>query len=288
VRLGVISDVHANLDALTAIIAAVRRRGVDAWVSAGDLIGYGPHPNECVDVVSELGVTGVVGNHELIVLGRLRGAGSSERAHASHRWTREVLRDDVIDYLAALPLRLEIGPVVVTHGSLDGPEEYVRTAAQAAAQLDRLEHSHPSARLLVVGNTHRQLLVGEGDGAVSFRTGAMTQLPTSRRHVLNPGSVGQSRQWEWPPRARAAVLDLEHGGVLFERIRYDVRAARQDLARAGLPFRSLHAPARLRSVGARRMRRLAARVRPRTRPEPAGGPAGGSRTDEEGDAHETG
>jgi predicted phosphodiesterase len=287
VRLGVISDVHANLDALTAIIAAVRRRGVDAWVSAGDLIGYGPHPNECVDVVGELGVAGVAGNHELIVLGRLPGAGSSERAQVSHHWTREALRDDVVEYLAALPLRLEIGPLVVTHGSLDDPEEYVRTAGQAAAQLNRLEHSHPAARLLVLGNTHRQLLVGQGEGAVTVRTGALTHLPASRRHVLNPGSVGQSRQWERPPRARAAVLDLEHGSVLFERIRYDVRAARRELERAGLPYRSLHAPPPLRAAVARRMRRLGALVRLQTHPEPERGPAGRSRTGEEGDAHGT-
>ena len=170
-RLGVISDVHANLDALRAVVAEVRRRGVDRWVSAGDLIGYGPHPNECVEVVAELGATGVAGNHELIVLGRLPGVGSSDRAHVSHRWTREALRGDVVDYLAALPLRVEIGPVVVSHGSLDDPEEYVRTAGQAAAQLDRLQRSHPSARLLILGNTHRQLLVGEGNGVVPARTG---------------------------------------------------------------------------------------------------------------------
>jgi predicted phosphodiesterase len=279
VRLGVISDVHGNLRALTATVAALRRRGVDRWVSAGDLIGYGPHPNECVDLVVALDAVGVAGNHELIVLGRLPGAGSSDRAHASHRWTRDALRDDVVDYLAALPPWLEIGPVVVAHGSLDDPEEYVRTAGQAAAQLDRLEQTHPSGRLLVLGNTHRQLLVGEGNGAVPVRTRETTTLPTSVRHVLNPGSVGQSRQWEWPPRARAAVIDLERGSVLFERIAYDVRAARRDLDRAGLPHRSLHAPPPLRAVVARRMRRLSARML-RTRREQAVGSADG-----EGTAH---
>jgi hypothetical protein len=104
--------------------------------------------------------------------------------------------------------------------------------------------------------------------------------------VLNPGSVGQSRQWEWPPRARAAVIDLEQGSVLFERIAYDVRAAGRDVARAGLPYRSLHAPPPLRSVVARRMRRLSARVL-RTQPEQAVGPAGRRRADGEGDVHGT-
>ena len=255
-RLGLISDVHANVHALTASIAALRRWGVDAWVSAGDLIGYGPHPNECVELVAELGATGVAGNHELIALGRLPGARSSDRAHVSHRWTRAMLRDDVIEYLAALPLRVEVDSVVVTHGSLDDPEEYVFTAGRAVAQLGRLHQEHPAARLLVLGNTHRQLLVAERAGSVAIRTGVAMTLGTGERHVLNPGSVGQSRQREWRPRARAAVLDTEQGTVVFESIGYDVRACRRDLIGAGLPYGSIHAPPPLRSVAARRMRRL--------------------------------
>jgi predicted phosphodiesterase len=285
VRLGLISDVHGNLRALTAAVAAVRRSGVDAWVSAGDLIGYGPYPNECVDVVAGLGAMGVAGNHELIVLGRLPGARSSDRAHASHRRTRDALRSDVATYLAALPTRLEIGPVVVTHGSLDDPEEYVRTAAQAAAQLQQLPHVSPSARWLVLGNTHRQMLVGERTGAAPLRVGRTSRLPAGERHVLNPGSVGQSRQWEWPPRARAAVLDLQNGDIRFERVSYDVGAGWADLRRAGLPYRSLHSPPPLRSAAARRLRRLSRRAGLPTRREQAREPGGGPPPDAKGNLH---
>jgi predicted phosphodiesterase len=260
-RLGLISDVHANLHALTATIAALRRRGVDAWVQAGDLIGYGPHPNECVERVAELGTTGVAGNHELIVLGLLPGARSSERAHVSHRRTRAMLRDDVVEYLAALPRLVEVGDVVVTHGSLDDPEEYVSTAGKAAAQLNRLHREHPTARVLVLGNTHRQLLYTDAAGSQPIRAGATMEVRTPAGHVLNPGSVGQSRQWEWPPRARAAVLDTDQGTVVFETIPYDVRACHRDLSRIGLPYRSIHSPPKMRSVVSRRLHTLSARVR---------------------------
>ena len=266
-RLALISDVHGNLHALRAAIAALQRQGVDAWISAGDLIGYGPHPNECVETVAGLSCTAVAGNHELIVLGRLSDGRSSARAQASHRWTRGVLRDDVVEYLAALPVRAQVGPVVVAHGSLDDPEEYVRSIRQASAQLVRLRAENPAARFLVLGNTHRQLLFAEGTGRAAVRPGTPAAVDGPGAHVVNPGSVGQSRQWEWPPRARAAVLDTELETVVFERIPYDVGAVRRDLTAAGLPYGSVHAPRPLRSIVTGRARRLSQRVR--------GGAAGG-------------
>lgn len=270
-RLGLISDVHANLHALEATIAVLRRRGVDGWVSAGDLIGYGPHPNECVDLVAQLDTAGVAGNHDLIALGRLPGGRSSDRARVSHRRTRDMLRDDVRSYLAALPLRVDLGPVVVTHGSLDDPEKHVSTAPRAAAELAVLRQVNPAARILVLGNTHRQLLVDEAALSRPIRAGAPMSLATGLRQVLNPGSVGQSRQWEWPPRARAAVLDLQEDTVLFEKIAYDVRACRKVLAGAGFPYRSIHAPPPARSVLTGQVRRLSARSRgsadPHRRPQ---------------------
>ncbi len=280
-RLGLISDVHGNKYALTAAVTSLRRRGVDAWVSAGDLIGYGPHPNECVELVADLGATGVAGNHELIALGRLPGARSSCRAQQSHGWTREVLRDDVIQYLSGLPLRVDLGSVVVTHGSLEDPEEYVSTAARASDQLLRLRRDHPAARWLMLGNTHRQLLVGEFARSVQIRMGVATAPAAHERYVVNPGSVGQSRQWEWPPRARAAVLDVDEGTVIFESVSYDVRACRRALRGAGLPYRAIHSPPQVRSVVKRRMRRLSARPdrASRSAPRSEGGAASASATD---------
>ncbi|MDQ3766446.1 MAG: metallophosphatase family protein [Actinomycetota bacterium] len=256
-RFGVISDVHGNLHALRATVSHLRRQGVDGWLSVGDLIGYGPHPNECVEMLAELGAAGVAGNHELIALGELSGVSSSERARRSHRWTAAELHEDVVAYLAGLPRRVEIaGGVLLTHGSLDDPEEYVNTVTKATHQLAQLAREHPTARLLVLGNTHRQQLCSERGGSLSTRSGSTIRLDVFQRHLANPGSVGQSRQWEWPPPARAMVLDVNEMTVEFHRIPYDVRAGRLELARHGLPYRSLQAPPPLRSVASRRLRRV--------------------------------
>lgn len=259
-RYGVISDVHGNLHALRAVVHDLRAQGVDAWLSLGDLIGYGPQPNECVELVAELDAVSVAGNHELIVLGEIDGASSSERAHRSHLWTRQVLGADVQAYLRRLPRRAEVDGIVLTHGSLDDPEEYVRTPARAAAELAQLAVEHPEARLLLVGNTHLQQLHSESRGRLPVASGTSVQLDLRHRYLANPGSVGQSRQWEWPPLARCLVVDVSSGQLTFRAVAYDVRGCRRELARQGLPYRSIHATpavgAALRRRGKRAWRRM--------------------------------
>lgn len=260
-RFGVISDVHGNLHALRAAIIDLRRHGVDGWLSVGDLIGYGAHPNECVETVAELGAVGVAGNHELIALGELPGASSSARAHRSHRWTAAVLRSDVAAYLRALPRRVEVEHIVVAHGSLDDPEDYVNSAPGAAEQLAQLSREHPGARLLLLGNTHRQQLYAEVAGPRTIARGSSMQLDLAQRHLANPGSVGQSRQWEWPPPVRALVVDLEHRSLSFRQVRYDHRACHRELESQGLPYRSMHAPPPLGPAVRRRARRVVGMLR---------------------------
>jgi len=239
-RYGVISDVHGNLQALMAVLADLRHQRVDAWLSIGDLIGYGPQPNECVEVVAELGAVSVTGNHELIVLGELEGRSSSERAHRSHRWTREALRPDVASYLRSLPIQADVNGIVLTHGSLGDPEEYVRTPLHASRELAKLAVEQPGAGLLLLGNTHRQQLHGERTGQVPVQTGSPLRFRADERHLANPGSVGQSRQWEWPPRARCLLVDTARGEMTFRAVPYDVRGSRRQLSRHGLPYRAIH------------------------------------------------
>ena len=254
-RIGVISDVHGSLHGLRAAIADLRRLGVDAWVSLGDLIGYGAHPNECVETVAELGAWGVAGNHELIALGGLPGAESSARAQQSHTRTASVLRSDVATYLSELPRRAVVGDIVLAHGSLDNPEEYVRSARQAADQLAQLSREHSDARLLLLGNTHRQQLYSEHAGTRRITNRSPMGIDRAQRHLANPGSVGQSRQWEWPPAVRALLVDSERSILGFRQIGYDYVGCRRELASQGLPYRSMHSPPPLGPAVRRRARR---------------------------------
>lgn len=257
-RIGLVGDVHANLSALRTAVARLRTEGVDAWVCAGDLVGYGPHPNECVETIAELGPTCVAGNHELMVLGELTDARAGWSARRSIGWTRTVLRADVRSYLAALPRTADIAGTLVAHGSPDDPEEYVRTDGRAAELLGSLS----GGRLLVLGHTHRPWLYGAGAGRLFPAGGpaapgsADLRLAADARYLVNPGAVGQSRERERSPLARFALLDVERGQVRFFAEPYDAAATRAALRARRLPPDTVHVrPGRLHTA-TRRGRRV--------------------------------
>ena len=255
-RIGLLSDVHANLFALRTALTRLRAEGVDAWVCAGDLVGYGPHPNECVETVAELDPVCVAGNHELMLLGVLPDTRAGWLARRSIGWTRGVVRADVRAYLASLPGTAGVEGMVVAHGSPGDPEEYVRTEARA------LELLHPMAdeRLLVLGHTHRPWLYGDGPATAypsSAAAGSATvPLTADTRFLVNPGAVGQSRQREAAPRARFALLDLARAEVRFFAEPYDAAATRADLRAHGLPTETVHVRPGGIAAAARRGRRL--------------------------------
>jgi len=218
-RIGIIADVHANLPALEAVLEALEAANVDTYLCAGDLVGYGPWPNECVERVAALPGLCVAGNHDLIATGRLGDGRCEPLARTTLAWTREHLGSDARAYLEALPLSARLDDVLLAHGSPEDPERAL-TAARAEEALESLD---PDVRVLVVGHTHRPLSVSAGSA-----------------RLLNPGAVGQSR--ELRVRARALVLDRATGDARFLAVRYDTARVRRALAVAGLPRRAYHLP----------------------------------------------
>ncbi|TFV62348.1 metallophosphoesterase [Geodermatophilus sp. DF01-2] len=256
-RIGVLSDVHANLPALRAALEALSRRGVDQLLVAGDLVGYGTQPNECVTTLAEVGARCVLGNHDLFVLDRLPPTRFPELARRSAQLHRSWLSAEVRSFLESLPMALSVGAVHMAHGSLDSPEEYVVSEHRAFELLARLTDVAPGADTLVLGHTHQQWLVEVSGGTVPRRS---TVVAATAPRLINPGSVGQSRQRERRPRARSAVFDDATGVVEFLQVDYDVAASRQGLRDHGLPDRCMHAPPRLRDTVVRRVRGAAHRV----------------------------
>jgi predicted phosphodiesterase len=232
-RYGVFSDVHANLHALEAVLDFLADQRVDGYLCAGDLVGYGPLPNECVRRVLDLDVTCVAGNHDLIALGRLSDARCIALARDSLRWTREVLEDDVRARLAELPLAARVGDVALHHGSPGDVEDYVVTEEQALAVLAELPTSAPGADIVVLGHTHRPVAVGARSGSRLRAGTGSVGLPAGEPILLNAGAVGQSRTRD--PRARVMVLDLAAREAAFHAVDYDVEGCRAALRERGLP-----------------------------------------------------
>ena len=244
-RYGVFADVHANLPALEAVLDALAAEQVDAYLHAGDLVGYGPWPNECVERVASLGAVGVAGNHDLIALGRLTTERTTGAARRSLEWTQRVLSDAARAELARLPLVTKLDRVTVAHGSLDDPERYIRAADDGARELEQL----PEDGVLVLGHTHHAWALVRGE---TRPLGAAVEL--AGRCLVNPGSVGQSRERRLA--ARFLVLDVERRQVVFRSVPYDVERARAELRRVGLPLDAIHVPPSRLAPVKRLVRRL--------------------------------
>ncbi len=255
-RYGVIADIHANLHALRIAVGRLEQLGVDRYLVAGDLVGYGPHPNECVELVAGLDAVCVAGNHDLIALGRLSDERCVELARASLRWTRGVLGHDAREFLASLPLNASTTDgIALAHGSLHDPQEYTTRPAQARTQLARVVEELPGTRVLVLGHTHRAWAYGRRVGSISARGPAA--LP-DEEILLNPGSAGQSR--ERRARARCVLLDMTAGAATFFALRYDLEACRAVLRERGLSPRSCHLRPSLAVAGRRAARQAASRL----------------------------
>ena len=259
-RLALLGDVHANLHALDAALERLAAERVEAYVCAGDLVGYGPAPDECIARIAALPGVCVVGNHDLIALGRLTTDRCIPLARDSLEWTASRLTPASRDFLQNLPATAAMGSVTVAHGSLSDPQEYVRRPEQFSRQFSELALNAPGAEILVLGHTHQPLAVGERRGEILRRDPGTIDLSDGERYLLNPGSVGQSRDRR--AQARVAVLDLARREAAFLEVPYDARANRAALRRAGRPAWSSHlAPGRIararRKVGraARRARR---------------------------------
>jgi len=236
-RVGVFADVHGNLHALERVLDLLEPEAVDMYLCAGDLVGYGPYPNQCIERLTALGAVCVAGNHDLIAASRLAPDGIGRLARLTLDWTATELREPNLRVLRGLPLRAEVGPVLAAHGSIDDPRRYV-SPERAADELDRLTGALPDAAVLVLGHTHRPLAYGSASGELVTGRSAKLRFKDGEALMLNPGSVGQSR--ERRPVARFAILDLERREVDLRDTRYDYAACRRALRRRGLPARACH------------------------------------------------
>jgi diadenosine tetraphosphatase ApaH/serine/threonine PP2A family protein phosphatase len=227
-----LSDVHGNLPAFEAVLDDIRRTGVDARWCLGDLVGYGAQPDQCVALAAAECDLCLVGNHDLVVLGKLDVREFSANAATAAEWTREHIASDSVDFLAALATNDEDHPVGLYHASPRDPVwEYVLSITQAGECMDAM-----APRVGAVGHSHVALwFARDGSGGVSGDMAAGgTELDLSDgRWILNPGGVGQPRDGD--PRAAWLLLDLESWTATWHRVDYPIDDAASAIRAAGLP-----------------------------------------------------
>jgi predicted phosphodiesterase len=232
----ILSDIHANLTALNAALDAAGGHWEKA-ICLGDIVGYGPDPNEVIDRVRELNALTIRGNHDKAGSGIANADDFNPVARSVALWTRSQLRPENREYLEKLPT----GPVTINgfslvHGAFRDEDEYVFAPAQALDSL--LDAPSP---VTFFGHTHLQggfTLSEEKVGVLHFKPAgeekfASLKIEPEITYLLNPGSIGQPRDGD--TRAAFAISDLENKQVEFWRVPYDIEGVQKRMAAAGLP-----------------------------------------------------
>ena len=231
-RFAILGDIHANIDALDAVLADCREQGVTDYLCTGDVVGYNACPRECLTRVRELNCPVVMGNHDYYVASQLDLEDFNPHAAAVVEWTRNQLTFEEIDYLSQLPFVKTIMGITLVHATMDSPESfgYVFDHLQAEAHF-----IHQKTPLCFHGHTHCPIVYEKQVGSV-YRIDAQDfTLPLGRKYFINVGSVGQPRDGD--PRASYVIYDFKTRAVMFRRLEYDVERAQARIREAGLPER---------------------------------------------------
>jgi diadenosine tetraphosphatase ApaH/serine/threonine PP2A family protein phosphatase len=230
-RLAVLSDIHANLAALDAVRDDLPEVA-EVWV-LGDIVGYGPQPNEVIARLQEMGARSVMGNHDGAAIGEVDISWFNPDAARAIRWTAEVIDENTRAYIAALPQVRRDGELTAVHGSPRDPTwEYITDTEIAGANLSSFD-----TRLCLHGHTHVPVIFRVDDRQVTL-VSAIPGGPISvdsGRMLINPGSVGQPRDGN--PTASYLVFDTEGQTAEFRRVSYDVAATQRAMRDVGLPAR---------------------------------------------------
>jgi predicted phosphodiesterase len=225
-RLGIFSDIHANYEALSAVLEAFKHESVDEYHCLGDVVGYGGSPNECADIVRDLARNTILGNHDAAVAGRMDYSYYYEAARNALDEHAKVLSSANISWLKSLPysMRLAEANVELCHGSPVRLEEYDYIFAPEQAR-ECLPMFDDLAQLTLIGHSHLCKVFALTPSSVEELPAVDVDLEDGKKYIVSVGSVGQPRDYD--NRASFVVFDAEKRRLEFKRIEYDIESAAQ-------------------------------------------------------------
>jgi predicted phosphodiesterase len=248
----ILSDIHANLEALNAALEAAAGSFDTVW-NLGDMVGYGASPNQVLDIIRPLAALTVRGNHDRVCCGLTSALGFNPVARAAAMWTREELTPDHLAWLRIVPsgplqpkASTEVGAsplapdVICAHGSPLNEDQYILSMRDAWAPLQQM-----TTAITFFGHTHIQGGFSQKEhdwhelrpryASTNDADSWTLAIDPGTRHLINPGSIGQPRDCDW--RAAFAIYDTEASNITYHRVPYDLTAAQGRILMAGLPER---------------------------------------------------
>lgn len=236
-RFGIISDIHANSEALLAVLEALDRLGVDRILCLGDIVGYGPDPDACVEKVLERSDAVVRGNHDKAAVGLMDLAWFNRLASQAAMWTRGAMKPVNLQHVRDLQQGpREVGEgVLICHGTPYDEDEYLVESRVALKSYAYLDEKHPDVRICLHGHTHQPIVIARPPGGKPHVQvwRERTDLEPGVTYLINPGSVGQPR--DGIELASFGILDSSGRAYTNLRVAYPIRDTEKKILNAGLP-----------------------------------------------------
>lgn len=229
-RYGIFSDLHANLEATSVVFEELSKRKIENFICLGDIVGYGPNPNECITLIKELNKVYIVaGNHDAGVCGLKDITWFNEYAQKAILWTAKVMTQKNIDYLSNLAKVIVIDNFTIVHGSPRDPlDEYLLTLRQLFENL-----YYFTTNICFIGHSHIPFIYTKNENSLFLTYDKPISLSNADRYIINVGSVGQPRDSD--PRACYAIYDSDKLEIQFFRTEYAILQTQEKMFRANLP-----------------------------------------------------
>jgi len=231
-KYAILGDIHANLEALTVVLADAEEQGVTHYASTGDIVGYNADPKACLQVLRNLKCSTVQGNHDYYTASNESMELFTPIAQKSIRWTRKQLSPFERKYLRHLPLIRDIEDFTIVHSSLNSPHRWNYIFKRRAADANFMNQFSP---VCFFGHTHVPLAFIKGKTTEKGFYETLHIRP-GKQYLINVGSVGQPRDHN--PKTAYAIYDLEEQTVTLRRLDYDIETTQRKVRAAGLPFRN--------------------------------------------------
>lgn len=229
----VLGDIHANLEALNAVLEECEKLEVEKYLCIGDIVGYNAEPSECLKIVRDLDPMGVVmGNHDEQAAEETELVGFNPHAAFSIQWTRKELTPEEREYLGKLRLSVQLGRITIVHATLDSPRRwgYIFDKHSAGASF-----SYQFSQICFCGHSHVPLAF-EKFGTIQGGKYKEIKIQPGHKYLVNVGSVGQPRDGDW--RSAFVTYDSDENIVQLHRVPYDLKATQEKVIKAGLPERN--------------------------------------------------
>jgi predicted phosphodiesterase len=232
-RYAIISDIHGNVEALQAVLNDIKNQSIDMTICLGDVVGYYPDPEKCVELVRKHTSFCVAGNHDYAAIGRIDTQNFTYYAFAAMEWTKQNISDKAKEFLRSLPLTIEQDSMFFTHSSPSNPQDWVYVFPDSEEAVFEAFNSL-IYKVNFIGHTHWPSIMIQEEDRIILHSDHSIKLNESHYYLINVGSVGQPRDFD--SRSCYAIYDSEAREVVLVRVKYDFSTTQKKIRDNHLPL----------------------------------------------------